>query len=126
MSLEKIHRKVIPPARTVEELRVYLQQYLDEMHQVIFQPDHSVYAVSVSAAYNVQLLDNVILANGTFTVTLPNGPETTGRRYVIKNVGSGTITVDGGSGNIEGSATYTLIAGQSVDVVSDGTNYFII
>lgn len=127
MSIEKIVRKVIPPCRNVEELRIYLQQYFDDTHQILFQPDHSVYVTSVVAAYDTQLLDNVVIANGTFTVSLPAGPETTGRRYTVKNIGSGVITVDPiGTATIENAATYTLVAAQSVDVVSDGTNYWII
>ena len=68
---------------------------------------------SVSGTYTVLETDHIVMANGTFTVNLP--PATgSGNIYVIKNSGSGTITVDGfGAQPIDGAATKSLAAGVS-------------
>lgn len=61
----------------------------------------------------------VIRANGTFTVTITQAANT---YVIVKNVGSGTITVALSSGNIDGSSTATLAANAVIRVLCDGTN----
>lgn len=87
--------------------------------------------------YKAKTANYVLTANdycinctsGTFTVTLP--PAATagaGRVYVVKNSGTGSITVDGdGAETIDGAATY-LIATQyaSITLISTGTGWIII
>ena len=65
---------------------------------------------------------------GTFTVTLYAAANNIGRIHVIKNSGTGTITVDPfGSETIDGATTYTLSAQWStVQIICDGTNWKII
>lgn len=66
----------------------------------------------------------MVLANGTFTVTLPAA--TSGTVVDVKNVGSGTITVAPAAGVIDGAASFALSAQyQSITVVADGTNWWI-
>jgi hypothetical protein len=66
----------------------------------------------------------IVLANGTFTVTLPAA--TTGNVVDVKNVGTGVITVAPASGTIDGAATYPLsVQYQSITIVADGTNWWI-
>lgn len=63
----------------------------------------------------------------TFTVNLPTAVGRTGKQFVIKNSGSGTITVDGNSTEtIDGNTTRTLIQYESIHIVSDGANWIII
>ena len=64
----------------------------------------------------------------TFSVTLPTAASIPGRTYVIKNSGTGIITVIcTGAETIDGSATMTLSSQyQSITVVSNGTNWAII
>ena len=63
----------------------------------------------------------------TFTVTLPTAVGITGREYVIKNSGTGVITIDGnGTETIDGALTQVL--GTQYDfyrITSDGANWKI-
>lgn len=85
---------------------------------------------SVSSAYSVLIEDELILANGTFNVTLPAAADAydstngVGRQFTIKNIGSGTVTV---VGTIDGEANQAL-ASQYTDitVVSNGTVYYML
>lgn len=70
----------------------------------------------------------VYLANGAFTFTLPTAIGNT-NKYTIKNIGIGTIT-------IATTATQTIDSGvapititrqnNSLDFISNGTNWFLI
>jgi hypothetical protein len=62
----------------------------------------------------------------TFTVSLPTASGISGQEYIIKNSGTGTITVDpDGAQTIDGAATVTLTQWESVTIVSTGTNWII-
>lgn len=65
--------------------------------------------------------------NGTFTVMLPASSGNTGRIIDVKNIGTGTVTVDGNAAEtIDGTATFGLVVQyQEVTVVSDGVNWYI-
>lgn len=85
--------------------------------------------ITVTADYDVQLTDSVILVDGDITVTLPSVRKVGSKRITVKviNAGGGTRTVDGNDGNIDGSSTVTTTTQYMTwDFVSDGTNYFII
>lgn len=43
----------------------------------------------------------------------------------VQNTGAGTITVTPATSTINGGATLTLLTGQGVRIISDGSNYFI-
>lgn len=69
--------------------------------------------------------DGTILCNGTFTETLPTTGIYPRKKFVIKNIGTGVITVSS-SVNIDGSHTQTLSSQyQSITVEWDGTQYWI-
>lgn len=79
---------------------------------------------SVTAATTIRDSDSVILASGTFTVTLPDADEMTGSIFTIKNVGAGTISLDSGS-IIDGSGTaIPITANGAIEVVSDGQAWY--
>jgi hypothetical protein len=62
----------------------------------------------------------------TFTIDLPTAVGIGGQEYIIKNSGSGTITIDpDGSETIDGGTTGTLSPGDAVTIVSTGTNWII-
>jgi hypothetical protein len=64
---------------------------------------------------------------GTFTVNLPTAVGITGRIYVIKNSGTGTITLDASTTEtIDGSLTLTVTEDDAFTVQSDGANWIII
>lgn len=92
--------------------------------------ESSVYdpVVTKTSAYTVTGSEGVILADGTFTITLPNANDNEGVRIIIKNIGNGAITIDGESGEtIDGSATKSLASQYDfVELISSGSNWFII
>jgi len=62
----------------------------------------------------------------TFTIDLPTAVGIGGQEYIIKNSGSGTITIDpNGAETIDGGTTGTLSPGDAVTIVSTGTNWII-
>jgi hypothetical protein len=69
--------------------------------------------------------------NGTTTTwTLPAVSGTTGRIYYLKNIGSGTITLNADSGNNEiystsAVNTYAVTAGSAIIAISNGTYWTI-
>ena len=119
--------------------------FIDEFNKISFSidllsdeyfPKKGVSGVKTST-YTATIYDDVILCNGTFTVNLYDAGGLTdevgskvnaGRRLVIKNVGTGTITVDGsGSQTIDGATTKDLSNQYDVvEIISDGSNWHII
>lgn len=82
-----------------------------------------------TGTYTAATTDYVIdCTTGTFTVNLFTAVGNTGRILIIKNSGSGTITIDpNGSQTIDGNTTITLTAiNQSRTIISDGANWKII
>jgi len=87
--------------------------------------------VAKTANYTVLPTDDVIICgagNESFTITLPPVATVgTGKVYFIKNVGSGTITVDGnGSETIDGDATRTLNQNDCLQIESNGTGWWVL
>lgn len=82
---------------------------------------------SVTTTYAVTANDYFVnCASGTFTVSLPTASGITGKLYVIKNSGTGVITVDpNGSETIDGSTTKTLTQYNTLSIQSNGTNWVI-
>lgn len=71
------------------------------------------------------MTDYVYLVTGTHTVTMPTAVGNS-NLYTIKNVGIGTVTIHfNGVQTADGSTTITLSKYQSVDLVSDNTNWSI-
>ena len=69
----------------------------------------------------------VILASGTITITLFTAAGNAGVVRIIKNIGSGTVTIDGHSSEtIDGAANKVLAANQFCTIVSDGDNWQVI
>lgn len=84
--------------------------------------------IAKAATYTATASDYTIDAtSGTFTVNLPTAVGITGRVYVVKNSGVGTITIDpAGAELIDGLATATLVSGESITTQSTGTGWIII
>lgn len=80
-----------------------------------------------TSTYTAVSGDLVKCTSGTFTVNLPAASGWAGENITVKNLGTGTITVDGNSSEtIDGSATHALFGGDSATYVSDGTNVVVI
>lgn len=72
------------------------------------------------------LTDYIYFVAGAHTLSMPAASGNT-NRYTIKNNHSAAITVDtAGAENIEGAASISIDPEDSVDVASDGTNWWII
>ena len=65
---------------------------------------------------------------GTFTITLGTSGYSAGDEIRVKNMGTGTITIDPQTGTIDGSTTdYTLdVQYSAITLVSTGTNWEIV
>jgi hypothetical protein len=78
-----------------------------------------------TSTYIATIADDLVLANGTFTVTLYTAVGNQGREIEIKNIGTGLVTVAGnGSENIDNANTLTLSTNQSVRTRSDNTQWW--
>ena len=87
--------------------------------------------VAKTANYTATTSDHTIICgagNETFTVTLMAASGVTGFILNIKNIGTGTITVDAnGSETIDGATTNSLSAQyDSITIQSDGTEWWIL
>lgn len=84
--------------------------------------------LSKSALYTTLADDAVILANGTFTVTLLTAAGNTGQHHRIINSGTGVITIaTTSSQTINGASTYILGSKYAyVEVISDGSNWLVV
>lgn len=84
--------------------------------------------VAKTTTYTIAKKDYLIeCTSGTFTVTLPTAVSDTGRQFIIKNSGAGTITIDGnGTETIDGAATVALAQYESKTVVSNGANWIVV
>lgn len=79
-----------------------------------------------TATYTASATDYFIdCTANTFTLSLPTAVGITGRVYVIKNSGTGIITIDPNSTQtIDGATTYTLaVQYESISIISDGANW---
>ena len=83
---------------------------------------------AVSTSSTVADADDVIVATGTITITLPLASQSVGRTLVVKNAGAGTVTVAAaGSDLIDGAASYPMaVANQSVTVVGAASGQWVI
>ena len=85
--------------------------------------------VAKTGTYTITASDYTIdCTSNTFTVTLPTAASITGRIYVIKNSGAGTITIaTTSSQTIDGVTTQTLSTQySSYTVQSNGANWIIL
>lgn len=90
--------------------------------------NRSVNSISTDTnAASVASTDYVYLVSGTTTLTLPTAVGNT-NRYTVKNVDTGTVTIDTTSSQtIDGGASALLtVQYTSVDLISDGSNWLII
>lgn len=81
----------------------------------------------INANYTVGVNDYLVDVTGnTITVTLPTAVGIEGKNYVIKNNGSGVVTVSTTSSQtIDGSNSKSLKNNDSIEVISDGSNWVI-
>lgn len=91
----------------------------DGLHRVIVTTSGSVTALAAAAT------DYAYLVAGAHTITMPTAVSNT-NLYTIKNNHSANITIDTTSSQtIDGGLTVSLAPQESVDVVSDNSNWRI-
>jgi hypothetical protein len=78
-----------------------------------------------NTAYTATINDSTInVTSGTFTITLYTAFGNTGRNLIIKNGGTGVVTVDGDSTEtIDGQATITIGPDETLILQSNGNNW---
>ena len=83
---------------------------------------------AITSSATLEADDELVLCNGTFTVTLPLVASLLGKVYTIKNTGSGAITIDGNnSETIDGQATASLSNQYDfITIVSDKSSWHIV
>lgn len=84
--------------------------------------------IEKTANYTAASSDHTInCTENTFTITLPTAVGITGRMYVIKNSGTGNITVDGdGTETIDDQLTQKLNQYDSLKIQSTNVGWIII
>lgn len=83
--------------------------------------------IAKTALYTATNDDRVIdCTTGTYTITLPTAASQAGRRFFIRNSGTGTITIGRtGAETIAGATSQALAGYGFLEVVSDGTNWLV-
>ena len=82
-----------------------------------------------TGTYTIDNADCVVnCTSGSFTVTLPTAVGIEGQYFIIKNRGTGVITIDAnGSETIDGLSNKILaVQNESITVVSDDSNWIIV
>jgi len=84
-------------------------------------------ATGINATYTVGVNDYLVdITGNTITVTLPTAIGVNGKNYVIKNRGTGVVTVaTTSSQTIDGANTKSLNNNDSIEIISDGSNWII-
>lgn len=104
--------------------QLYVQGAAEFDNEVFLDQNVSNSFTSVTGTYTASVR-TYILANGTFSVYLPVASGCTGRNYVIKNTGTGTITVDGNASETIDTGTTATVASLGVlRVLSDGSGWW--
>ena len=82
----------------------------------------------INASYSVGENDYLIDVTGnTINVILPTAVGIEGKIYIVKNSGSGIVTVETTSSQtIDGASSKSLKNNDSIEVVSDGGNWIIV
>jgi len=105
-------------------------QYLaSEIVDAIEVTTRAIAVVGHTSDYTLTTTDNVVISAGHNTITLPTAAGATGTTYTIKrNYSDDVVVVDTTSAEtIDGETEWILGANyQSITVVSNGTNWFII
>ena len=85
-------------------------------------------ATGINANYSVGVNDYLIDVTGnTINVILPTAVGIEGKIYIVKNSGSGIVTVETTSSQtIDGASSKSLKNNDSIEVVSDGGNWIIV
>lgn len=77
-----------------------------------------------TTTYTLKNSDDVILCNGTFTITTQSAASATVKPYYIKNIGTGTCTISAAD-NIDGLSTLVISTQWAgVMIIPNGTTWY--
>jgi len=84
--------------------------------------------VNINSAYSVLPTDNIInCVSGIFIIMLPDVSEVGNQVFIIKNSGTGTITVQASGGAlIDSVSSIAIDRKQSYSIQSNGTEWILI
>lgn len=84
--------------------------------------------ISKVADYTLDSSDTVVLGNAEITLTLPTAVDREGKTYTIKNITTSDIVTlePDGTETIDGDSSFLIPALAAIDVVSDGSNWWVI
>ncbi len=93
-----------------------------------YTPIATIAPTTVTTNFTATSSNGCILANGTLTVTLPDPTTNAGKVFVVKNISTGTVTINTtNTKNIDNSTSATITTQYtSITMISDGTAYWII
>jgi hypothetical protein len=76
---------------------------------------------------NSSITDDIALANSTGSITLTLPSPSSGKIVRVKNINSGTVTINSSAGNIDGASSKILYyLNESMTFVGNGSNWFIV
>ena len=86
--------------------------------------------VTVTTTYTALAKDSTIFCNSAtpFQVTLPTAVGVKGKIYIIKNISTGAVTVDGNLAETISGQTTVILGGTNseIAIVSDNTNWHLV
>jgi archaellum component FlaG (FlaF/FlaG flagellin family) len=108
------------------DLALALTKELVEIHRAI-QAAETQDATVVTNTYTIAQKDETIICNRptAFTVTLPVA--VIGKVFIVKNIGAGTVTIDGyDDDTIDGEWTQTIIQWESAQLQCYAVNAWVV
>lgn len=134
--MNKITKPILPTAESEydKRLNTVLERFNYDVVQAIAQgaDGYLTQTTSVSTSYTASLNDSVVLVDstgGSKTVVLPAVDKSKMKRMSVKKlVAANNVIVDpAGTALIENVTAYTMTTAlASIDVVSDGSNWWIV
>ncbi len=104
-------------------LNLELDHFRRDMNKYVSRIVHS----DISGDTTLTADNEMVLASGTITITLPKVASTPGKMYHIKNTGTGVITVEpDGTETIDDETSVEISQYDCMDIVSDSTEWWII
>ena len=80
-----------------------------------------------TTTYTILSSDSTVFCSGTFTATLPSAVGLGGKIFNVKNIGTGTITLEAdGTETIDTSLNLSISSMDAITVFSDGIEWWII
>lgn len=111
------------PPGIQEDIVRYLNEELQRISaDILYNLDPKVKAYGpISGNYTPTASDFFLNCTGTVTITLPTTEA--GTEFLIKNSGTGRVTV---AGTVDGKANQILLANDAIRIISTGSAYLIV